>query len=121
MEELFLSALGEVLDGSLHDAILEAGIDPAKGELLALAFAGFAEHTVCESTVVAVVMLHLHPLLSGESFKCMLHIDGLSRGKVACHKVNKLEMRIVVDKDCCVPVACLGKRAHCLGVKPRLS
>ncbi len=97
------------------------GIDPVKGELLALAFAGFAEHTVRESTVVAVVMLHSHPMLSGKSFKCTLCVDGLGRGKVARHKVIKLEMRIVVDKDCCVPVACLGKRALCLGVKSRLS
>jgi hypothetical protein len=121
MEELFLSALGEVLDGLLRDAILEVGIDPAKGELLALAFAGFAEHTVRELTVVAVVMLHLHPVLSGKLFKCKLCIDGLGRGKVACHKVNKLETQIVVDKYCCVLVACLGKHALCLGVKPRLS
>jgi hypothetical protein len=121
MEELFLSALGEVLDGSLRDAILEVGIDPANGELLALAFAGFAEHTVHKSTVVAVVMLHSHPVLSGKSFECTLRINGLGRGKVACHKVNKLEMQIVVNKDCCVLVACLGKRALCLGVKPRLS
>ncbi len=27
----------------------------------------------------------------------------------------------MVNKDCRVPVACLGKRALCLGVKPRLS
>jgi hypothetical protein len=65
MEELFSSTLGEVSDGLLRDAILKVGIDPAKGDLLALAFAGFAEHTVCELTVVAVVMLHLHPVLSG--------------------------------------------------------
>ena len=43
VEQLLVSALGEVTDGALGDAILEVGIDAAEGELLSCVVAGLLE------------------------------------------------------------------------------
>lgn len=51
MQELLVSALGEVVNGSLGDAILEVSVDPTKGELLALGFACLTEETVGEASM----------------------------------------------------------------------
>jgi hypothetical protein len=117
MEELLLGTLGEVANGSLGDVILEVGVNPAKGELLTLGFAGFAEHTVSKATIVAMVVLNAHAVLGGKLFEGMFCVDGLGGGQVACHEVDKLEAGVVVHEDSCIPVAGLGECSFCLPVK----
>jgi hypothetical protein len=69
VEQLLASTLGEVVDGVLGDAILEVGIDAAKGELLSCVVAGLLEGIVLEAPVVAVVVLDPHTVLGSEGLK----------------------------------------------------
>ena len=117
MEELLLGTLGEVANGSLGDAILEVGVNPAKGELLTLSFTGFAEHTVSEATIVAMVVLNAHAVLGSKSFEGMFCVDGLGGSQVARHEVEELEAGVVVHEDSRIPVAGLGECSFCLPVK----
>ncbi len=118
MEELLLGTLGEVANGLLGDAILEVGVNPAKGELLTLGFTGFAEHTVSKATIVAMVVLNAHAVLGGKLLEGMFCINGLGGGQVAHHEVvDKLEAGVVVHEDSCIPVAGLAECSFCLPVK----
>ena len=109
VQDLLASALREVADGSLGDAILEVRIYPAKGELLALGLACLTEETVGESTVVTVVVGNTDTMLSGKSFKGALRIEGFLAGEIAGHQVNKLETGIMVHKNGGIPIARLGE------------
>ncbi len=53
----------------LGDAILEVGIDAAKGELLSCVVAGLLEGVVVEAPVVAVVVLDPHAVLGSEGLE----------------------------------------------------
>jgi hypothetical protein len=69
VEQLLASALGEVADGALGNAILEVGIDAAEGELSSCIVAGLLEGVVVEAPVVAVVMLDPHTVLGGKGLE----------------------------------------------------
>ncbi len=69
VEQLLASALGEVADGALSNAILEVGIDAAEGELLSCVVAGLLEGVVVEAPVVAVVVLDPHTVLGSEGLE----------------------------------------------------
>ncbi len=69
MEQLLASALREVADGALGDAILEVGIDAAEGELLSCFMAGLLEGIVMEAPVVAVVVLDPHTMLGSKGLE----------------------------------------------------
>ena len=107
--ELLASALREVADGSLGDAILEVRIYPAKGELLALGLACLTEEAVGKSAVVTVVVGDTDAMLSGKLFEGALCIDGFLAGEIAGHQVDKLETGIMVHKNGGIPIARLGE------------
>jgi hypothetical protein len=109
VQELLASALREVVDGLLGDAILEVHIYPAKGELLALGLACLTEEAVGKSTVVTVVVGDTDAMLSGKSFEDVLRINGFLAGKIAGHQVDKLEMGIMVYKNGGISIAPLGE------------
>ncbi len=70
MEQLLASALGEVVDGVLGNAVLEAGIGATEGELLScIVAAGLLEGVVVEVLVVAVVVLDPHAVLGSEGLE----------------------------------------------------
>ncbi len=75
VQELLASALGEVADGSLGDAILEVSIDPAKRELLALGFSCLTEEAVGKSPVVTVVVGDMNAMLSGKALERPLGVN----------------------------------------------
>jgi hypothetical protein len=101
-----------------RDAILEVGVYPAEGEFLALSLAGLAEHAVCEAAVVAVVVLDSYAMFGGKSLECSFCVDGLGRGEITCHQVDKLERGEVINKDHGVAVASFGECAFCLAIEP---
>ena len=109
VQELLASALGEVVNGSLGDAILEVSVDPTKGELLALGFACLTEETVGEASIVAVVVGDANAVFGGKALKGALCVDGFLAGEVACHQINKLEAGIMIHKSGGIPIACLGE------------
>ena len=109
MQELFESALREVTNGSLSNAILEVHIYPAKGELLALGLACLTEEAVCELPIVIVVVGDTNAMLSSKVLKHSLGVDGLFASQIACHQTDKLEARIMVHKNSRVAVARLGE------------
>ncbi len=113
-----MSALQEAANGSFRDAILEVGVYPAEGELLALSLTGLAEHAVCEAAVVAVVVLDSYAVFGGKSLKCLFHINGLGQGEITCHQVDELEPGEVIDKDCGIAVASFGECTFCLAIEP---
>ncbi len=121
VDELLASALQEVADGLLGNAILEMSIHPAEGEFLLLCLTHLTEHSVRKATIVALVVQYADGVLGGKAFEGALRINGFARGEVACHEIDKLEMRKMISEDCRVPVAGLGERALCLGIKTRLS
>ncbi len=69
MKQLLASALGEVADGALGDAIFEVGIDAAEGELLSCVLSGLLEGVDMEAPVVAVVVLDPHAVLGSEGLE----------------------------------------------------
>jgi len=109
VQELLASALGEVTNGSLGDAILEVSVDPTKGELLALGFACLMEETVGEASVVAVVVGDANAVFGGEAVEGSLCVDGFLAGEVACHQINELETEIMIHKNGGIPIARLGE------------
>ena len=121
VQELLASALREVADGLLGDAILEVRIYPAKGELLALGLACLTEEAVGKSTIITVVVGNTDAMLSGKLFKGVLRIDGFLAGDIAGHQVDKLEMGIMVHKYDGIPIARLGECPLQLAIKTRLS
>ncbi len=121
VEELLASALREVVDGLLGVAILEMSIHPAEGEFLLLCLTCLAEHSVRKAAIVAMVVQYADAVLGSEVFEDALCIDDFAQGEVACHEIDKLETRKMINEDRRVPVAGLGERALCLGVKTRLS
>jgi hypothetical protein len=121
VQELLASALREVADGLLGDAILEVRIYPAKGELLTLGLACLREEAVGESTIVTVVVGDTDAMLSRKLFKGALHIDGFLAGEIAGHQVDKLETGIMVHKNDGILIAHLGEYPLRLAIKTRLS
>ena len=109
VQELLASALREVADGLLGDAILEVRIYPAKGELLALGLTCLTEKAVGKSTDVTVVVGNMDAILSGKSFEGALRIDGFLAGEIAGHQVDKLETGIMVHNNIGIPIARLGE------------
>jgi hypothetical protein len=69
----------------------------------------------------SMVMDNAHAVLGGKAFEGALCIDGFRQCEVACHEIDKLQTQKMIGEDRCVPVAGLGKRALCLGIKTRLS
>ncbi len=108
VEQLLASAFGEVADGALGNAILEVGIDAAEGELLSHVVASLLEGVVEEATIVAVVVLDLHTVISGEGLEGAFGCYGLF-GLIVDLEVDKAQAAVVVDKDRGAPVVLLGK------------
>ena len=121
VQELLASALREVADGSLGNAILEVRIYPTKGELLALGLACLTEEAVGESTVVTVVVGDTDAMLSGKLFEGALRSDGFLASKIAGHQIDKLETGIMVHKNDGILIAHLGEYPLRLAIKTRLS
>ena len=109
VQELLASALREVADGLLGDAILEVRIYPAKGELLALGLTCLTEEAVGKSPIVTVVVGYTNAMLSGKALESSLGVDGLFASQIVCHQIDKLEARIMVHKNSDVAVAHLGE------------
>ncbi len=85
MEQLLAHALREVANSSLSNAILKRCIYPTQVELLSCVVACSAEGIVMETSVIAVVMKDLGPVLCGILFKGKLDghcfSDDASSGK----------------------------------------
>ncbi len=106
------------MNGLLGNAILEqVGIDPAEGNLLLLHLTCHAKLVVSKAATIAVVVLDLHAVLGSEAFKSKLGIKCLQQGKIAHHQIDKLEMRVVVNKDGHITVASLGECTLCLAIE----
>ncbi len=65
---------------------LEVSIHTTEGELLVLLVAGLFENVVCETTIVAVVVLNFYAVLGGKGLK------GLFGGKSLHRRVVDLEV-----------------------------
>ena len=72
MKQHGASDLRDVSDCTLHDAILERGIDAAVRDCLIALLAVLLEHVICKSAVVCVVVLDGYTVIFGESLKCPL-------------------------------------------------
>ena len=82
VEELLASALGQIANGSLGDAILEMRVDPTKGKLLVLTVACVAKEGICKSSVVAMVVSDANAMLSGKALEGSFGLDGLLAGQI---------------------------------------
>ncbi len=76
MQLLLATALREIADGALGNAILEMGIHATVGELLVHFVACLLECIVGESTVVAVIMLIFYAVLGGKGLEGAFGGDG---------------------------------------------
>jgi hypothetical protein len=97
IEELLPHALAEVMDGLLRNAILEVGIDPAKGKMLSLGAVTILESVVHEMSIVTMVMEDADAMLLGEMLKCALSFDCFFRGELG-HKMDVLELGVMIKK-----------------------
>ena len=96
VQELLPSALGEVTNGSLGNAILEVSVDPTKDELLALGFACLTEEIVGKASVVAMVVGDANAVFGSKALKGALGVNNFLAGEVACHQTNELEAGIMI-------------------------
>jgi hypothetical protein len=69
MQELLSGALEEVLNRMLGNPILEMGVDPAKGELLAALLTCLSKIIVRKMTIIAMVMFDCDTMFSSKLLK----------------------------------------------------
>jgi hypothetical protein len=119
MEELLPCTLAEVPDGLLRDAILEMGVDPAKGKTLSLGTAAVLESIVRGSSVVTMVVEDADAVLLGEVLERALSFHCFFRGELG-HEMDVLEIGVVVDKYGGCSVAFLGECSLELGNEANL-
>ncbi len=96
MEELLPCTLTEVLDGLLHDAILERGVDPAKGKMLSLGAATVLKSIVCELSIVTMVVEDADTMLIGKELEHVLSFHCFFRGELG-QKMDVFELGVVVE------------------------
>ncbi len=72
---------------------------------------------VGKAAVVAMVVLDLHAMLSCKLFEGTFCIDGLFRGEVSHHDVDKLQAGVVVDEDGGVAESGFGECPLCLAIE----
>jgi hypothetical protein len=96
------------MDGLLRNAILEVGIDPAKGKMLSLGAATVLESGVRELSIVAIVVEDADAMLLSKVLKRALSFDCFFRGELG-HEMDVLELGVMIDKDCGCGVLLLGK------------
>ena len=70
MQKLFLSALGEVPNGTLSNPILEICSYASEGELLLVLSTFFLESIVSKSAIVTVIMLDVDAVIGCKLLEC---------------------------------------------------
>ncbi len=108
MEELLPCALAEVPDGLLCNAVLEMGVDPAKGKMLSLGAATVLKGVVHESSIVTMVVEDADAMLLGKVLERALSFNCFFRGELG-HEMDVLELGVVVAKDGGCRVVLLGE------------
>jgi hypothetical protein len=71
VQELLLSALGEVPNCTFGNPILEMGVDPAKGKLLAALLTCLSKNIVRKTTIVAMIVLYCNSVFSSVLLECI--------------------------------------------------
>ncbi len=74
---MLLSALADIANCTLGNAILEMGVHSAEGKTLAAFVACLLEGVVVKLSIVAVIMLDANAVLGGKGLKCSIGGDGL--------------------------------------------
>ncbi len=108
MEELLPCALVEIPDGLLRNAILEMGINPAKGKTLSLDIVTVLKSIVRELSIVAMGVEDADAMLLSKVRKCALCFYCFFIGELG-HEMDVLELGEVVGKDGGCSVALLGE------------
>jgi hypothetical protein len=116
VQELLLGALREVSNHTLDDSILEMGIDPAKGELLAALLTCLSKSIVHKTTIIAMVMFDYNAMFSSKLLKCLFHFYCYVARHVL-HERDEAETGEVIHKDRCNAVPLRGKFTLKLGEK----
>jgi hypothetical protein len=71
MQELLSGTLGEVLNRTFGNPILEMSVDPAKAESLAALFTCLSKSIDHKTTIIAMVMLDRDAVFSSVLLKCI--------------------------------------------------
>ena len=108
MKELLQGILGEVANCSLCNSILEVGIDPTEGELLAALLACGDKCIVCKLAIITMVVLDLHSMLGCKLLKGLFCSNGFFRIERR-HQMHILEVQEVVDENRGIAVVLLGE------------
>jgi hypothetical protein len=75
MKQHGASDLRDVSDGSLRNAILEMGVDPAVRDCLIALLAVLLERVVCKPAVVCVIVLDGYTVSCSKLLKCSLGLN----------------------------------------------
>ncbi len=92
------SALADIANCTLGDAILEMDFHSVEGKTLVAFVACLLEGVVVKSSVVAVIMLDANAVLGGKGLECSLGGDDLDGGVINL-EMDELLTRVVVHKD----------------------
>ena len=65
---------------------------------------------ICKTSIIAMVVLHMDSVRSRIALEALFSVDSRF-GRAVLHVLNVLEIREMVDKNSCVPVALLGRRS----------
>ena len=82
VQQLLARVLGEVTDCALGNSILKMSVHARKGELLVARLACLFESVVRKLSIITVIMLNSHTVLTCKLFERALGLDGLFRGQV---------------------------------------
>jgi hypothetical protein len=107
MEELLVSALGEVPDGLLGNSVLKMRVDAAEGKPLASLLAPQLEVIVGKSAMVTMVVLNCEAVLFCKLLECKFGCNSFF-GRQGHHQMNVLEAQKMVNEHGCgsVPFLC---------------
>ncbi len=84
---------------------------------MTLLLAILTEEIVHKAPIIAMIMGDADAMLGGEALECVLRLEGLVGREVACHEVDKLKLRKMINKNGGIAVACLGESPLCLPIK----
>ena len=95
------------------------GIYSTVSDSLPHGFAVSDPTVICVSSIIAMVVLHMYSVRSRIALEALFSVDG-RLGRAVLHVVNVFEIREMVDKNGCVPVALLGRNSLELRVESDL-
>ena len=108
MQQLLSCGFCKIPNCSLCNAILEVGVDAAKGKCLLWLFCMLYECLVGKTAVVAMIMVNSDATLTWKLFVCLFCLERLCR-RLVFHEIDITQSWKMINNDGAVSVSLGGK------------